>query len=347
MTARVRRWWFVVLTIALSLSAASPVTADFDFRAADPAVPSAFFGPAELITVNNPTTTQLLDNGFSATLDFTVSIPPGTGGDFFFGVAIDRDFTVAGAQQDRTRSAMSGTVTIVGTDTTVSQVSSWFTGVVVDGFLVADPAVTTTDQPAAVGPGTFPIVGEGLSPRFSAPVGPATLQGAFSSVVTVDASDAIQTFRYQVEGSSTIEPLSGPSTPYSFTNIADSSGQFSGFNPIPSMNNSGTVAFIASLDTGESGIFSGSGGPTTTLYDTSGPFSGFGGFDSFFNITGPSLNDSGTVAFIASLDAGEQGIFTGSGGPPTTIVDTSGPFARFDAPSLVNSRPYGAISIAA
>ena len=65
----------------------------------------------------------------------------------------------------------------------------------------------------------------------------------------------------------------------------------------------------------------------TNLYDSSGPFNGFGA---------PSLNNSGTVAFSASRDKGEQGILTGSGGLTTTIADTSGPFNGLSSPSLNN-----------
>jgi hypothetical protein len=107
--------------------------------------------------------------------------------------------------------------------------------------------------------------------------------------------------------------------PYTFTNIADTSGPFSAFSAFPSLNNSGTVAFAAGLDTGGNGIFTGSGGPTATLYDTRGPFNGLGPF---------SLNNSGSVAFFGNRDTGE-GIFTGNGGPTTTIADTSGPFLGF------------------
>jgi hypothetical protein len=82
------------------------------------------------------------------------------------------------------------------------------------------------------------------------------------------------------------------------------------------------------LDTGGEGIFTGSGGPTTTIVDDSGPL------NRFFRV---SLNDSGTVAFFASPDTGGQGIFTGSGGPTTTIADDSGPFNSFGDVSLNNS----------
>jgi hypothetical protein len=56
--------------------------------------------------------------------------------------------------------------------------------------------------------------------------------------------------------------------------------------------------------------------PSSNIADIGGPFSFFGDL---------ALNDLGTVAFLAGLDAGGDGIFTGSGGPTTTIADTSGP----------------------
>ncbi len=92
---------------------------------------------------------------------------------------------------------------------------------------------------------------------------------------------------------------------YTFTKIADTSGPFSGFFE-PSINAGGTVAFRANLDAGGQGIFTGSGGPVTTIADTSGPFLLFDPL--------PSINAAGTVTFVAALPGGGQGIFTGSGG---------------------------------
>ena len=76
---------------------------------------------------------------------------------------------------------------------------------------------------------------------------------------------------------------------FSFVNVADSSGPFNDVG-LPVLNNSGTVAFGAGLDMGGSGIFTGSGGSTTTIVDTSGPFA---------DLRGYSLNNDGTVAFLA------------------------------------------------
>jgi len=119
------------------------------------------------------------------------------------------------------------------------------------------------------------------------------------------------------------------------TTIADSSGPFASITLFPSLNDSGTVAFGASLDAGGEGIFTSSGGLITTIADSSGPF------DSlvphlFPEVPFISLNDAGTVAFTASLDAGGDGIFTSSDGLITTIADSSGPFAAFFAETLIN-----------
>ncbi|MBD2006029.1 MULTISPECIES: DUF7453 family protein [Cyanophyceae] len=84
--------------------------------------------------------------------------------------------------------------------------------------------------------------------------------------------------------------------------IADSNGAFNSFSD-PSINNSGTVAFSAALDTGSRGVFTGNGTTTTTIADSSGAFNSFGT---------PSINDFGTVAFLAGLDTGGSGIFTGN-----------------------------------
>jgi len=102
---------------------------------------------------------------------------------------------------------------------------------------------------------------------------------------------------------------------------------FGGGMGMPSLNSAGTVAFAASTPPfSPNGVFFGSGGPTATIADGSGPFSG-----SNFGIA-PSLNNLGTVAF--SVVSGARGIFTGSGGPVTLIADTGGPFNGFGDPSL-------------
>ena len=86
----------------------------------------------------------------------------------------------------------------------------------------------------------------------------------------------------------------------------------------PVLNDSGTMVFFARLvPVGEEeGIFTFSGGPITTIADSSGPFNGF---------RQPSLNNSGTVAFLGSLDTGESGIFTGPDPSADEVIGTGDP----------------------
>ena len=69
-----------------------------------------------------------------------------------------------------------------------------------------------------------------------------------------------------------------------------------------SINDAGTVAFVASLDAGGNGVFIGANPATGTIANSGGAFAVLGT---------PSINGAGTVAFSASLDAGGGGIFTG------------------------------------
>ena len=83
-----------------------------------------------------------------------------------------------------------------------------------------------------------------------------------------------------------------------------------GFPHLIDMNNAGTVAFRATIASGNVGIFtSASGGPPTTVVDTTGPFK---------DVSFPSINASGTTAFLATFDVGGgKGIFRG----PNPITD--------------------------
>ena len=128
----------------------------------------------------------------------------------------------------------------------------------------------------------------------------AVLQGVNSS--TIDSSDFI----------SAPPPVRG----YTFTKIADTSGQFQFFDTPPAINAQGTVVFQARLDNGSAGIFTGSGGATTTIVDTNGSFAGFPS-------TEPEINNEGTVVFAAFPDQGGVGLFSNSGGRTTTIVPAS------------------------
>lgn len=127
------------------------------------------------------------------------------------------------------------------------------------------------------------------------------------------------------------------------TAIATTNGPFSGFGVEDgrssdqyslSINNNGSVAFIARLDAGGEGVFASSGGPTTTIADTS-PASPFRGF------SGPNINDNGTVAFYAVQrppQGYQQGIFTGTGGATTAIFTRpSSPGINISDPAINNS----------
>lgn len=96
--------------------------------------------------------------------------------------------------------------------------------------------------------------------------------------------------------------------------------QFSGVTPSGAwvdINNHGTVAFPGTVNSsGATGIFTGSGGPLTTIADTTGVFG------SLTSVGTPTINDAGTVAFTAGI-GGSGAIFTGNGGALTQLTDPS------------------------
>jgi hypothetical protein len=109
-------------------------------------------------------------------------------------------------------------------------------------------------------------------------------------------------------------------TTYTFTRIADNTGALTGFNFPPAINNSGTVAFQAveaptPQNNGPEGVFTGRGGPVTTVADSlTGPFSFF---------AEASINDNGDVAFVAtSTDGSTNTLFKSGRRGLTTIVTT-------------------------
>lgn len=75
------------------------------------------------------------------------------------------------------------------------------------------------------------------------------------------------------------------------------------------------MAFEASLDNTGNGIFTGSGGPITTIANTSGPFRYF---------VGASINKGGAVAFRAGMqDQTSERIVIARGGTFTTIAESN------------------------
>ena len=113
------------------------------------------------------------------------------------------------------------------------------------------------------------------------------------------------------------------------------------FVSAPGINDRGTVVNLAGQN-GETGIYATTTDSITTdIADSTGRFSNFYvGFDvgrgsgPFSIYTLPAINDGGTVAFNASLDAGGSGIFTGDGLEISTIADTSGIFSYFSSPTI-------------
>lgn len=123
-----------------------------------------------------------------------------------------------------------------------------------------------------------------------------------------------------------------------FTTIADTSGgRFTSFGVAPSLNELGQVAFFATLTDGSSGIFLAHGGTIETIADTTGPFSGFGvaGIGVRDTLT---VNNAGQVVFLATLDAGGSGIFTGPDPLTDRVIGTGDPLFGSTVTGLELSR---------
>ena len=147
-------------------------------------------------------------------------------------------------------------------------------------------------------------------------VTPILLNSQVSIDFNISGNDA-GTFTFRTTNGTRIVTVNGGS----ITTIVDSTGHFNYFGSAPSLNEAGTVAFaagIAGQDGGIFGIYTGNGGSLTTIADISGPFSSFSFND--FTSNPPSINDSGTVAFLASLDGGGFGIYTGDGRSPAEVI---------------------------
>jgi hypothetical protein len=110
---------------------------------------------------------------------------------------------------------------------------------------------------------------------------------------------------------------------YTFTRVAISNATGGLGLSVPSINDSGTVAFVNTASPGF-GLYTGNGGPLTTI--TTGAHFGFyfAGSSSIY----PSLNNAGRTVFYSAppvLSGNPDGILAGSGGPLTTIVTEPGP----------------------
>jgi hypothetical protein len=90
------------------------------------------------------------------------------------------------------------------------------------------------------------------------------------------------------------------------TTIADSSGLFSGFWS-PALNDEGTVAFSASLDTGEIGIFTGPDPIANKVIATGDTL--FGSTVTSLQFFNQGLNNLNQLTFSAAFADGGSGIF--------------------------------------
>ncbi len=157
---------------------------------------------------------------------------------------------------------------------------------------------------------------------------------------------------------------------YALTPIAKTGGRFTDFMPyVASINDHGVVAFQATLRGGGSGVYAGSGGPLSTIVETdAGPLAAIrshpdlnGGGSACFYATsrsglravvlvrdgmvltlaedagplGPTMNDSGIVAFRAESESG-AGIFTGSEGGISPVAETGDGFSAFHGLPVIN-----------
>ena len=119
---------------------------------------------------------------------------------------------------------------------------------------------------------------------------------------------------------SLIAPPDSSAAMYTYTKLADTTGTFNAFFNA-TINESGTVAFRALLDSGPQAIFSSSGGAATTIAVA----------PSSTDFGAPSINNNGSVAFVSSgmLLGSEKKVVVGNGGALTTIASNTGTFDDF------------------
>lgn len=121
-------------------------------------------------------------------------------------------------------------------------------------------------------------------------------------------------------------------TVYSFTRIADDTVTAAEIGVAPAaLNDAGQVAFMAGGPPGAAGVFMGSGGPLTTVADTTGEFRALG-FPSFgipLSRGFASIDGLGQVTFAAVTRDSRNGYFAGPDGA-VIVADTTPPILRFD-----------------
>ena len=119
-------------------------------------------------------------------------------------------------------------------------------------------------------------------------------------------------------------------TDYTFINIADNTGELGNNFSNPAINASGRVAFGASIGGGDTGIFTGNGGPLTTIV--------LGGDDNWNVSSFIDIDNNGSVCVRVAFSVLEEGIYVGNGGPLTLIAYTDdNPYQSLSLPVLNNS----------
>lgn len=119
--------------------------------------------------------------------------------------------------------------------------------------------------------------------------------------------------------------------------IVLSTGLYSTFGEVVSINNSGQVAFTAANSLLQTLVVSSDGSNTEYIVTTGGTYK---------SLYTPSINDHGMVVFRAELTEGGSGIYVGGGGGQiSTIANTEGQFAAFEFPVINNGGDvaFGAI----
>jgi hypothetical protein len=134
----------------------------------------------------------------------------------------------------------------------------------------------------------------------------------------------------------------GQAQSYTFTNVTDTTEEFSGLFSPPQLNAGGTLQFSARLDNGHSGTFTkAAGGPTTTIVSTAPSFGGLAS-------SGGSINASGTVAFQGDNPTvtPSQAIYTGAGGAHTLIAgnESTSPFSEFGSSGVEAINDSGTVA---
>jgi hypothetical protein len=120
-----------------------------------------------------------------------------------------------------------------------------------------------------------------------------------------------------------------------FTPVATSpSGQ--GVSSLPTINNSGTSTFLFHPGSALPDIVNGKDMKSANVVYQHGvtPFVALG---PGYSTLGPATNAHGLTAFVGQTSTGSTGVFTGTGGPATTVATTNNtPFFSFDSVDLNN-----------